>query len=222
MTDGRRDCITQTIPSALSHLQGPVDGRIIHDDSGDAGYRRWLGVTFPDFEIVGTPTRQGFAGAYASAWRHLSRLPYRWVFATEDDFVFLRPVDLAAVAGVMAPRPHLTQMALRRQPCNAAEHAAGGVVELNPGAYIQMHDYAGRAWLEHQQFWTTNPALYRRSLCGTGWPVGANSEGQFTHRLLAHGTPEVAGGAAWFGYWGAKSSGVWVQHIGHQRVGVGY
>ena len=46
MTDGRRACIEQTIPSALAQLDGPISLRVIHDDSGDASYRMWLRKRF--------------------------------------------------------------------------------------------------------------------------------------------------------------------------------
>lgn len=219
MTDGRRDCIAATIPSALANLSGPITHRIIHDDSGDPEYRGWLADTFPTFEIIGGD-RAGFGGAIRRAWARLvtrAMVPRaeRFVFHVEDDFTFNRPVDLTELAEVLDHQADLVQLALRRQPWNPQERAAGGVVEQHPDDYLERTDGAHR-WLEHRRFFTTNPSLYRHELCHHTWPAGANSEGHFTHQLL------VARPQYRFGFWGARDSGEWVTHIGNERVGAGY
>lgn len=213
MTDGRRDCITEAIASADTALVGPVSRRIIHDDSGDPGYQAWLTETFTGFELVATDGRAGFGGAIRNAWQHIST-DTRFVFHLEDDFTLNRPVDLTAMADVLDRHPHLVQLALRRQPWNADELAAGGIVEQHPADFADCTDGVNH-WLEHRRFFTTNPSLYRSTLCKQPWPRGHESEGRFTHHLLA--SPKVR-----FGYWGSRASGEAVTHIGHQRVGVGY
>lgn len=216
MTDGRASCITKAIPSALANLHGPITRRVIHDDSGDPNYQRWLRHSFPSFDVIGHPAgRQGFGGAIRNAWRTLALCPERFVFHLEDDFTFNRPVDLLELADVLDENPCLVQLAFRRQPWNAEEKAAGGIVEQHPGDYEDMIDHAHRHWLEHRRFFTTNPSLYRRTLCHEVWPDGEHSEGHFTHQLLAD--PAVR-----FGFWGARESGEWVTHIGDVRVGSGY
>lgn len=223
MTDSRRECIERTIASAEQYLPSsagfwPITRRVIHDDSADSAYRAWLVETFPDWEIVSTPSRAGFGGAIRNAWAYLCATAdhddAQFVFHLEDDFTFNRHVDLGGMMAVLRGRPDLVQLALRRQPWNDAEIAAGGVVESNPDAY-EEHRHGTLAWLEHRLFMTTNPSLYRRSLCWRGWPDGADSEGRFAHELLADP-------AARFGYWGARDSGEWVTHIGTDRAGVGY
>lgn len=215
MTDGRREYIARTIPSALEQLRGPITRRIIHDDSGDPTYRAWLRSEFPSFEIVETPGRSGFSGAYASAWSFLAEHVLEpWIFSTEDDFTFNRPVDLAAMARVLEANPHVVQLALRRQAWNETERFAGGVVEASPDAYVDVEDGDDR-WLEHRLFFTTNPALYRRALVDGGWPDGKHSEGLFTHRVLRDPV-------ARFGYWGPRTDPPWVEHIGVERKGTAY
>lgn len=217
MTDGRRDCIARTIPSAIDNLTGPITHRIIHDDSGDPDYRSWLAAEFPTFDLVGPPNgRSGFGGAIASAWSYLTDIAtgVDYVFHLEDDFTFRRPVNLAAMATVLATRPYLAQLALRRQPWNPAEIETGGVVELHPDAY-QDCGGDGHRWLEHRMFFTTNPSLYRTALCASGWPTGDRSEGVFSARLFSD--PDVR-----CGYWGPRDSGEAVTHIGKARAGVGY
>lgn len=212
MTDGRRECIEPTIASAEANLQGDITHRFIHDDSEDPAYRSWLWHRFPTYSVIGTRTRKGFGGAIASAWRYVRRFDY--VLHLEDDFTFNRPVDLEAMKLVLAATPHLQQLALRRQPWNEEERHAGGIVECHPADYTDVF-LLGHAWLEHRRFFTTNPSLYRGSLCQRGWPEGAESEGHFGIALFAD--PQAT-----CGYWGARDSGEWVTHIGRERAGVGY
>lgn len=217
MTDGRRQCIERAIPSALEQLDGPITRRVIFDDSNDIEYRDWLLDRFPNFELIWHPAgRQGFGGAIRTAWGFVAiGGPERFVWHAEDDFIYRRPVDLTAMMDVLDDHPHLVQLALRRQPWNEEERAAGGIVERYPYAYTDCSDTDDRWWLEHRLFMTTNPSLYRRSLCLESWPDGARSEGRFTHQLLED--PDVR-----FGFWGERGSGEWVEHIGDERVGVGY
>jgi hypothetical protein len=215
MTDGRRDCLEQTIDAFGDLVTGPISERWIHDDSGDPAYRAWLDFAFPGFRIVSTPGRSGFDGAIRSAWEMLriaSECPF--VFHLEDDFVFRRPVDLSRVAACLNRHPHLVQLAFRRQPWNDHERAAGGIVEQHPTAYTDRSDGL-EEWLEHRLFFTTNPSLYRRSLLDRRWPTGAHSEGRFSHELL--GDADLR-----FAFYGSRYSGEWVEHIGHERKGTGY
>lgn len=234
MTDGRLDCIDRAIPSALEHLQGQITRRIIHDDSGEPDYRAWLRARFGGlgFEVIYHPAgRQGFGGAYRNAWRFLTQCQEPFVFSTEDDFTFNRLVPLDGMVRVLEDNPHLAQLALRRQPWNDQERAAGGIVEQHPGDFVEClsnqleSHFAPRGqlglvpyiptWLEHRRFWTTNPSLFRRSLCLQEWPDAEHSEGVFTHQLLED--PDLR-----FAFWGARDSGEWVHHIGNERVGTGY
>lgn len=216
MTDGRREYLTQTLAGIDANLVGPITTRVIYDDSGDADHRDWLLKTFPLYDVWWHHERLGFAGAYRSMWSSLrgyGREPF--IFSIEDDIVITRPVNLLELATVLAGRPHLAQMALRRQPWNDTERAAGGVVEANPDGYQEMTN-GPDTWLEHRLFWTTNASLYRRDLVDRyDWPEGPESEGHFSATLFAD--PVVRSG-----YWGARDSGAWVEHIGTERVGSGY
>lgn len=217
MTDGREH-IFDVIPSAEAALPAElISERWIHDDSGDPVFAARLRHQFPDYRVISTAGRSGFGGAIRSAWEALRRnssAPF--VFHLEDDFTFNRPVDLAGMIWLLEQDPHLVNMALRRQPWNNAERAAGGVVEQHPDAYHECERFPERLqWLEHRLFFTTNPGIYRRRLLFTGWPEGAESEGRFSHQLLAD--PAVR-----FGYFGARDSGEAVHHIGAERKGTGY
>lgn len=214
MTDGRLDCIEQTIESARENLTGQVTYKVIHDDTGDEAHRDYLRGAFPDFEVIGQPTRQGFGGAIRSAWANLQSRPERFVFHLEDDFTFNEPVDLGLMQRVLDRNPQLVQLALRRQPWNDAERAAGGIVEQHPDDYVDCSDGVSD-WLEHRRFFTTNPSIYRRSLIEKGWPDGEHSEGVFGIRLCENPTVR-------FGYWGCRTDPPKVHHIGAERAGSGY
>lgn len=214
MTDGRKH-IVDAVRSLDTMLRGPVTRRLIHDDSGDTRHRAWLRRTFPDWEILGEGDRLGFAGAYARAWNYLAhQVDEPLVFSTEDDFLLGREVFLPLMGRVLAKRPMLLQLALRRQAWNQTERAAGGIVEMDPASYVDCFDGISD-WLEHRNWWTTNPSLHPRDVCEVGWPVVGESEGHLSRVLAAE--PDVR-----FGYWGARDSGEWVEHIGRQRVGTGY
>lgn len=216
MTDGRSGYLSRAIDS-MHHLHGTITRRVLHDDTGDVDHRSDLRRTYPDWEIRGTVRRSGFAGAYGNAWEWLTHCDdSEFVFSTEDDFEFIRPVDLDAMCRVLADRAHLTQLALRRQSWNAEERDAGGIVERDPDAYTEVR-HGAATWLEHRRFHTTNPSLMRRGfIAAHRWPQGQHSEGRFAVDLFRSDP------AARAGYWGAKDSGIWCEHIGDIRAGYGY
>ena len=215
MTDGRDDLLARTLPIAAEHV--PYDRLVIHDDTGSIDHRRHLAETYRHLgaDVIGGDTRRGFGGAIAAAWKYLATKPERFIVHLEDDFVLGRHLEWSDLADTLDRHPHLVQLALRRQPWNAEEAAAGGIVEQHPDDYVEQFD-AGGVWLEHARFFTTNPSIYRRDLCSVGWPSGANSEGRFGIDLLAE-HPEWR-----FAFWGSRGSGEWCEHIGHERVGTGY
>lgn len=215
ITDGRKDCIVQAVASALDNLDGPITEKWMYDDSGDPEHRAWLRKTYPGFNVIWhTDGRQGFGGAIRAAW-HTLRLSSKadYIFHLEDDFTFNRPVPLDDMIEILDENPRLAQIALRRQPWNDTERAAGGIVESNPDAYTDVcgHDYS---LLEHDLFFTTNPGLYRRSLLLHDWPQVEHSEGMFSIALRDIGYR--------FAFLGERTDTPWVHHIGTERAGQGY
>lgn len=219
MTDGRDEYLDQAVASAQRWLmpQPAITQLWMHDDTGDGGYRVELARRYPQWTHINGGPRRGFGGAIQSAWSQVSRnSATRFVFHLEADFIFQRGFDLEAMARVLDTRRYLTQLALRRQPWNDAERAAGGIVEQHPDAYVDASDDLGHEWLEHRLFFTTNPCLYRHELMSRGWPDGAQSEGHFGLRLFAD-DPDARSA-----FWGGRHSGLAVEHIGHTRTGTGY
>lgn len=218
MTDGRKRYIKETIAAADSpvRLFGPVSRRLIHDDSGDESYARWLHREYGDrWDIYSTGRRSGFGGAIISAWEQLQNYNNEWVFHLEDDFIIQELIPLSEITTIMDRNPHIVQMALRRQPWNDSEKAAGGIIEQDPDSYVER-DNGLYTWLEHRKFFTTNPSLYRKSLTEEySWPVGVNSEGKFGIELFSNSELRSA-------YWGSRESKPKCFHIGDYRNGAGY
>lgn len=218
-TDGRRDCVDQTVESIRDNLKGDLARRILFTDSDNAGYVRWLQGRFPDWRISLTGPRRGYGAAMNKAWAQLLRCTDGPVFWTEDDFTFNRTVDVDEMAGVLASNQRYAQLALRRQPWNPDEEAAGGVVEAHPGAFAEellwdntAADPRLHAVLSQSGWWTNNPSLVSPWVLFTAYPEGKGAEGEFTFRL------KQSRGDVLFGYWGAMDSGEAVRHIG--EIGV--
>ncbi len=190
ISDGREEYLKATMASAMEML--PTFDYFVHvDDSAH---------------------ELGFGGAVQEGWRRVLDTDAEWCFHLEQDFTFRRYADTAAMIRVLERHPYLAQMALLRQPWNAAERAAGGVIEQSPADYTTV-SWEGFTWREHRRFVTTNPALWPRWVLERGWPTGEQTEGRFGIDLFA--SDENLRSA----FWGTT---VWVDHIGDVRSGVGY
>ena len=136
-----------------------------------------------------------------------------YCFHVESDFTFNDRIPVGWMQKILEARPYLAQVALKRQPWNDAEKAAGGIIEQAPENYEEHESVAGK-WTEHDVCFTTNPSLYSRSIVEKGWPDGPESEGVFSHQLRQGGYR--------FAYLGGKFDPPRVTHIGTHRTGNGY
>ena len=161
----------------------------------------------------------GFCGAVQAGWDRVLETGAEWVAHFECDFTFNAPWDIERMVGVLERHPELAQLVLKRGPVNAQEIAAGGIIEQHPDDYTERLDLSPdgtyNIWTEHRRFWSTNPGVYSTRFCRLGWPQEPESEGKFTHRLLKDPTLR-------FAFWQGKGNLPLVEHIGHQRAGVGY
>jgi hypothetical protein len=158
----------------------------------------------------------GFHGAIQAGWhRILDETDADWVFHAESDFSYNEPVPLERMIAALDSDPELAQIVLKRQPWNALEHAAGGIVEQHPDDYTERIMPTGDVITTHRRFFSTNPCVYRASLCQLGWPQEPQSEGVFTHRLLRDPYRH-------FAFWGRKFDPPLVHHVGEVRAGTGY
>lgn len=174
---------------------------------------------------VGKPL--GFCGATKRLWEEAAEPGVQFVFWLEQDFEFVRPVDLRALATVLTVNPQLAQVALMRDAVNETEKNAGGLFESRPGQYRQQMEVLADdgvaddrdpsatliPWLEHEIYFTTNPSLMLRSFMEANpWPDYPEfCEGKFGLDLRAKGFRFAAMG----------SGEPWVRHVG-VRDGFGY
>lgn len=221
LTNGRRECISQTIPSITRHLRG-WSGIHIVNDSPDPHYAAWLDTNFP-------PGTGGIAQIHHRHGDHGYWHAMREVFALaratgadavafwEDDFVLQTDVDLTDLAEVLTTRPYLVQIALLRQPWFPNEIRAGGLIEALEEQGQTFHEVTDGThwWIEHRAVFTGNPTLLPRSTFTHQWPAGAWSESRFGRHLFTN--PQAHGA-----YWGRRSDPPRVQHIGHRRLGSDY
>lgn len=199
VTDGRDDYLAQAVASAEAMLPEPAR-RVMVDDTGSAEHASMLRGLYPRFEVHGAERRRGLAGAVRAGWGVCDT---DFVFHLEDDFTFVEPPDIDAMADVLDATPRLAQMCLLRQPWNAEEHAAGGIVEKDPGDYIDRD-----GWLEHTRLFSLNPCLIPRRVYELGWDDG--NERGFTDRLSLLGFT--------LGFWGRRGDPPRVTHIGKRRA----
>lgn len=180
------------------------------------------------------PSPIGFCRSSTAAWEAaIAHVDCDWVVWLEDDFEFVRPVDLGIISSVLDSQPQVTQMAFYRNPYNDEEHRLGGYLNL-PGWHFERratslwsghtralpdgecHEMDEAPWFEHRGFWTTNPSLFRRQIAvDFEWPGGPHCEGKMGF--------EIRGGrpGASFGLWGAGS--FWVNHMDNRLpTGKGY
>jgi hypothetical protein len=192
--DGRDDVHERSLASLREHLPEPEHHVVVDDREHELG----------------------FAGAIQFGWERVRETGAEWVFHHEADFIFNAPVPVDRMVAVLKRQPSLVQLVLKRQPWNAAEQAAGGIVE-QPSWRDDFHQRVehGNIWTEHRRFFSTNPCVYPAALCAQGWPQVPQSEGMFTHRLLED--PDVR-----FAFWGAKFDPPLVEHVGATRAGHGY
>lgn len=224
LTNGRRDCISRTIPSAAEHLSGTCHMTVI-DDSGDPEYGRWLEEEFIGGPLNGHVLHLADGGGYWKAmcavWAHarhlLDFLRTDAVFFLEDDFTFNANVDVSCLDRVLVEQPHLTQIALLRQPWFGNEVEHGGLIEAleAQGQKFTEATDGRHHWIEHRAVFTGNPSLIPRRTFAHDWPDGAWSESRFGRALFAD---PAARGA----YWGRRGDAPLVEHIGHERVGSAY
>jgi hypothetical protein len=195
------------------HLLTIGDGRDEVHDRSWASLQEQLPLPVASHFVVDDRDHElGFAGAIRHGWENVPA-DADYVAHCELDFIYHAPIPLDRMCAVLKRRPYLAQIALKRQPINEAELAAGGIVETDPDSFEQIVD-GGDIWTEHRRCFSTNPCVYPAALCRQGWPQESESEGKFTHRLL--GDPKVR-----FAFWGAKLDAPLVEHIG-VRCGVGY
>lgn len=229
VTDGRKHFAERTLESLRQYVRPSIFSYAIAvDDSLDPKYSAWLdGQWGWTTHLPPGKEKRGFGGAIQAGWDAIPA-DVDYIFHLEDDFVFNQRPTLAAMRWILQSNPHVQQVALKRQPWNPQEAAAGDMaLRWGADSFVQREgddrDGAGGwpKWYEHRIFFTTNPSMYRRSLIERGWPTGPQSEGRFSVELFAS---DPLYQSAFLGTLGDKP---WVEHIGgegfvSERTGTNY
>lgn len=217
VTDGRLECAERTLRSLSEiHPPGTFQHTIVVDDGCSRDYSKWLDEWRWDVHLPPGKTKRGFDGAIRSGWQAVLASKCDFVFHLEDDYVSNRFWSLEHMVELLDEYQDLVQVALKRQPWGGDAGEPHGFVGLDPDSYVDHTTDSSIRWFSHEKFFTTNPSLYRVSLCERGWPVGEFSEGRFHHELKADEP------TAFYGYLGHKFDEPWVTHIGLERAGVRY
>lgn len=198
ISDGR-DAYTEECLRSVGQLKGLFSHWRVVDDSG---FRSGLAWSAP-WDVVRHEERRGLAAAVNSAWAGLPP-EVDYVFHLESDFVVVEPVDLDAMADVLAANPRLAQLVLKRQAWSPEEVQAGGIIECHPHEYWDR----GGLWVEHTRCFSLNPCLIPRAIVDLGWPAG--NEAEQTALLVGEGFR--------FGFWGGRHDPPKVLHIGAERA----
>lgn len=216
----RREYLRRSLASLAEQVTGPIVQRVVYAVWEDDAIRAEIAAMAEPagFYVAGPLARDwrpGHPWSRSQLWRYIGRHAVgEYVFGTEDDFLYDRPVNLEPMIETLREHPHLQQLALLRAPYFPREIEAGSIMASLPRSRFEIVSANGHSRIEHRDHFTNNPSLYRRSLAQRiEVPAVAGSEERFTHRLTADPT-------ARFAYWGDGQP--WVSHIGEVRAGSAY
>jgi hypothetical protein len=219
LTDGRKEYISQALPTWVEAYGDKISLKAIIDDSGNTGYRHWLTETFPDFIIVAVgKDRCGYDQAMRKVFEVVREFNQPYNLHVEDDFILHTPQDLDKVCQVMDNYPSMSQMSFMRQPWYPNEIEYGGVVEAieaaNGKGIFSPKSTNGQNWTRHVAFWTANPSVFPRWLADMEWPDAPWCEMKFSRELKRN--------KKFAGIWGSRINWVCVEHIGKVQNGNQY
>ena len=174
LTTGTRGYLADTVASIDEMVSGPIARKLLIVD----------GAVHPEFEgwDVVNISAGGYRQAMAGVYHHAMGSGQPWVFHSEDDFTFNRPVDLRAMQVEMDAFPDLAQLSLLRQSWFEPEIEAGGILEMHGREQFEPRGLH----LRHAAYWTTNPHLIRRSLMARyPWPQKRWSESAYGQAVFS-------------------------------------
>ena len=155
--------------ASMDKLKG-VDDVVFIDDSGDPEHCQWLSQYGKVIDVGGK--------GYTVAMRHACEAAEgQECFWLEEDFTFLKHVNLAAMSEILYYRPYLAEISLLRGPHFPIEHHYGGVIEALKAkghSFTEVHGV-----IEHTATFTMNPSLIRAEVFALGWP----QHGRFTEEI---------------------------------------
>lgn len=173
----KRRHIRRCLSSLSEHVSG-VSEIVFIDDSGDAENAAWLS-TYGTVVEVG---RRGYNAAMRAACEAADGQMCMWL---EEDFEFLKPLDLSVMRQVLEHRPYLAQVALLRGPHFPIERERGGLIEALEYRGHRFDRVGGL--IEHTATFTCNPSVWRGHVFAAGWPKGKWSEDRKRDQLISMG-----------------------------------
>jgi hypothetical protein len=215
VADERLGYLEQSLSSLEASVEGPIVQRVVYSDWPDEVVPRVREIADRHGYYVVGSGHHGYVTSTQRLWKYIAgRVKADFVFLAEDDFVYLKPVDLQPMMKALTSKPALRQIALLREPAYPREREPGDHILGWDRATFDQHGANGNSRLEHRNFWTMNPSLFRKDLVEKNpWPTATNSERLFGDRILADKGARVA-------FWG--SGDAWLRHIGETRAGGPY
>lgn len=190
--NGRSELLSQTLKSLEDQVQFDWMDQLMINDTGNEDYTAQLDEAYGiDWHIISHTKNRGLSGSVRSVWQYARIIGADYVFHVEEDFTFNEKINIQHMIDVMEHEPNMLQLALKRQPCNAEEAAAGGFMEMDPRAYEQV-EYRERTpvytmgspnprsfgrpplhqFVKHRKFFTLNPSLYPLETTDYSWELG--------------------------------------------------
>jgi hypothetical protein len=211
VADERLRYLDNSLASLVGNVTGPVDQKVVYSDWPDAVIPRVREIAERHGFYVAGDGHHGYVTSTQRLWKYLTgRVKADFVFLAEDDFIYTRNVDLTPMMSALAKTPHIRQIALLREAAYPKEKEPGDhILGWDRSSFTQRGDL-----LEHRNFWTMNPSLFRRALVTKyPWPSGPSSERLFGDAILSDPGARVA-------FWGTGEP--WITHIGETRAGGPY
>lgn len=207
------------LPDALASLQQHVTGwddLVIVDDSGDEDWRDQLETKHKVVRVDDTPA--GYTAAMRTVWA-VARMYAGPFFFLEEDFRFVRPVDLAQLQSILDGNQQLAQLALRRAPWYRNERRIGVLraQRIRVDHERRLHGRNHSRWTQHLDFVehdagiTGNPGLWSAAALKHDWPDVEWSETAMGNQLHTAGLT-----SGWLGT--ITQADHDVEHCGHTRA----
>jgi hypothetical protein len=206
--EDRREYLRRSLASLTERVSGPITRRVVYSDWSDE-FRPEVETIAKEFGFyVAGEGHHGYTKAVSRLWSYIDRrVTEPFVFLVEDDFLYLRDVDLAPMIETVRRSARTKQVALLRGPVFDREFDLG-LLGWPEDDFELVDEGTDRERLEHRLFWTMNPSVFRRELVRTPWPLVHSSERRFGDLLLRDQDARFA----------LRGSGeAWIEHIGEVR-----
>ncbi len=176
----RKDAYVYRLLNSLEANASGITQIHFVDDSGDDDFAT-------DLSRYGDVTQIGGKG-YNAAMQEVVRLGAAYgdhAAFLEEDFIVDSVTDFFMLAAQIDTHPYLSQVVLQRQPWFEPELRAGDMLKVYKNRGKQFKDVDG--FLEHEHFFSCNPAVWNLETFKAGWPEGDWSENLKRDSELAAG-----------------------------------